>query len=144
MDDYMVNVRLNITEINRQIDLCKDNLDKLRTEIRQIAKPVDEIEFYIPQNEIVPTRLRLRIDDKYVEYKQDTSTSFVFNFYNEWTQEEAEYAIKRIAKVIERQSDNGYTKFELFDLELCGLTSYRVKFRIVHSLIPFQNGTELN
>ena len=91
---------------------------------------IDGIEFYVPGDEIVPTRLRLRVDDKYVEYEHEIPLCYVFRFFAEWTYEEAEEATKRIAKVMEQQSDDGYSRWELTQIEPCGMTSFRAKFRV--------------
>lgn len=91
---------------------------------------IDGIEFYVPRDEIVPTVLRLRVDNKYVEYEHKSALDYVFNFFAEWTYEEAEEATKRIAKAMEQQSDDGYSRWELIKIELCGTTSFRAKFRV--------------
>ena len=91
---------------------------------------IDGIEFYVPSDEIIPTKLRLKVDEKYVEYERGSGFDFVFRFFNEWTYEDAENAVKRIAKLFEHQSDDGYTRWVLTDIEQCGLTSFRAKFRV--------------
>lgn len=88
------------------------------------------IGFYIPNDEIIPTKLRLKVDGKYVEYQREAGLSYVFDFYHGWTTEEAEEAIKRIAELMENQSDDGYTRWVPTKIEQWGLTSFKITFRV--------------
>ena len=45
-------------------------------------KRFDNIEFYCPEDEIIPTRMRLMVDDKIVVHYFRNSGSYVFQFYN--------------------------------------------------------------
>ena len=88
------------------------------------------IGFYIPNDEIIPKKLRLKVDGKYVEYQREASLSYVFDFYHGWTPEEAAEAVKRIACLMETQSDDGYTRWVPINIEQCGLTSFKISFRV--------------
>jgi len=88
------------------------------------------IGFYIPNDEIIPTKLRLKVDGKYVEYQREAGLSYVFDFYHGWTTEEASEAIKRIAGLMETQSDDGYIRWVPMNIEQCGLTSFKITFRV--------------
>ena len=89
------------------------------------------IEFFKPEDEFVPTSLRLKVDGKVVYYKQDKGFSYIFTFYGkEWTLEDAEQAVKRIVAVMESQSKDWYSRWEMASMEQCAPTSFLVKFMV--------------
>ena len=92
-----------------------------------------KIEFFIPSDEKIPTALRLKVDGKLLTYKPEDALTYDFTFYGNWTRDEAEEAIKRIAELMECQSEDFGSKWRIVSIDPSGLKSYRVKFRIVDS-----------
>ena len=67
-----------------------------------------DVQFYIPKYEVVPTRLRLMVDRKYVTYER-LEDGIVYDFYfTDATDEEAVTIATKIADTMESQSyDHG-------------------------------------
>ena len=93
-------------------------------------KRFDNIEFYCPEDEIIPTRMRLMVDDKIVVHYYRESGSYVFQFYNVESFDQVKDIAKRIAKIIELQSDDGYTRLVMENMEPIDPTSIKVEFRL--------------
>lgn len=68
-----------------------------------------KIEFYIPSDQVIPTRLRLRVDDKYDVYYDKDPVEFAwhFKFWND-AKDHYETIINEIVNRMELQSyDHG-------------------------------------
>ena len=67
-----------------------------------------DVQFYFPGYEIVPTKLRLMVDGKYVTYER-LEDGIVYDFYfTDVTDEEAVAIATKIADIMESQSyDHG-------------------------------------
>lgn len=96
------------------------------------------IKFYCPDDEIIPTKLRLEIDGKgndgkQIHYKHAKDAfAYDFTFYN-FTEEEAFEAARRIGDLMESQSGDGWSSWRVVDIKMTSPTTIRILFRMKDS-----------
>jgi hypothetical protein len=76
------------------------------------------IKFYAPKEEVIPTRLRLMVDGKQVDYKRvDNEFAYDFQFYDTEVNECFEIA-REISKIMCSQSNDHGARWVVTDISL--------------------------
>lgn len=94
--------------------------------------PEHNVEFYIPQSEIIPTTLRLMVDGKQVTYKRlPNNLGYDFRFNNGETEEEAIEMAKYLAQIMCDQSYDHGQEWRITSVELVDQKGrYAIPFKI--------------
>ena len=104
-----------------------------RPELPAAEEGKPEICFYVPQDEKIPTRLRLRVGDTIVRYRE-CEDGYLIDVY-ESQEPRAERIARRVAALFERQSDDGCSRLVCSDFRLALRSlifwEYRAKFSTV-------------
>ena len=93
-----------------------------------------DIKFYCPSDEIIPTRLRLEVDDngnkgKQILYKKvEGEFAYDFTFFN-FMQDEAYETAKEIGSLMERQSEDFGGRWQVANIGYIGISTIRISFR---------------
>lgn len=95
---------------------------------------MSKIDFYIPDDEIIPRKLRLKYNDKIIEYTVERN-EYTFRLLNDWKIEEAEQAIRDIADMFEKRKFDDYRLKVDARIEWIGYNSYRVSFKVYEERI---------
>lgn len=95
---------------------------------------MSKIDFYIPDDEIIPRKLRLKYNDKIIEYTVERN-EYTFRLLNDWKTEEAEQAIRDIADMFEKRKFDDYRLKVDARIEWIGYNSYRVSFKVYEARI---------
>ena len=97
-----------------------------------------KIEFYIPEDQIIPTKLRLKVDDKYDVYYHEDENDFAwfFTFYGEAKDHYEEILEEVVSKMKFQSYDHGACWREIgreithLPEEFWDKLTVKVKFRI--------------
>lgn len=81
-----------------------DPPDGCGADLKDINVP-GKIRFFIPENERIPTRLRLKVGGTVVRYRE-CENGYLFDVYTR-SEPEAEQIVRRVSRLFERQSDDG-------------------------------------
>ena len=93
-----------------------------------------DIKFYCPSDEIIPTRLRLKVDGnesngKQIHYER-AKDEFAYDFtFHGFTEDEAFKTIKIIGDLMESQSEANGAAWRVVEIKQMAFTTIRIRFR---------------
>ena len=78
----------------------------------------DNMEFYIPEGKIIPTKLRLKKDKVHIYYKElDDKFGYEFKLYEIDSKEQGENIVKDIANIMCNQSYDYGSEWRIVNIE---------------------------